>query len=1126
VKEIRFGKIKEPSFTENLISIQLSSYNAFLQKDILPNERKNIGLQKLFTKTFPITDFNEKVTLEFIEYSISEPKFTEEECKAKDLTYSGRLLAKFRLILKETGEIREQDVYMREIPLMTKRGSFIINGVERVVVNQIHRSPGIYYEYDKEENLYSCRIIPYIGAWLEFELDANNLIYARLSKRRRVLVTTFLRCLGYVTNREIISLFAEREKRLTVSKKLLGLRLAEDIKDNDDNIIALAGDRITDALLEKLNDLEIHKIRILDTDNILIFPILNTLEKDETQDLKRALIKIHSILRPGEPVNIENVKAGIHKMFFDERSYDLSLVGRYKINKKLGLSKIFVTTLTRQDIIAGIKYLIELSNRERKIDDIDHLGNRRIRSCGELLENHLRSCFIKMERNIKEKMTIQEIETMTPQSIINVRPLTAAINEFFGTNQLSQFLDQTNPLAELTHKRRLSALGAGGLSKERAGFEVRDINPSHYGRICPIETPEGPNIGLITSLSLYAKPNEFGFLTTPYFKVENGRVTDKIEYLAADEEEVFNIAYAGTPVDEKGYFTEKFVLVRKGETFPLVAREEVNYIDVSPKQLISVTTSLIPFLEHDDANRALMGSNMQRQAVPLLHTETPLVMTGMEEVVAKNCGSCIVSDISGKVTRVTGDTIEITNENEQRIYKLIKYKRSNQGTCINQRPSVREGDIVNKGDIISDGPCIDNGRLALGRNLLVAFIPWEGYNYEDAIILSERVLFEDLFTSIYIEEYELEARQTQLGPEVMTKDIPNIGEEALKNLDENGIVRIGSVVKSGDILIGKVTPKGEKDLSPEYKLLYSIFGEKVRDTRDTSLRMPYSDDGIVIGVEYFSQSKGDNLGSGTEEMAKVYVAKKRKITVGDKMSGRHGNKGVIAKILPIEDMPYLPDGTPVDIILNSLSVPSRMNLGQILETYLGWAAYKLGVRTICPVFDSPNEEEIANILEKAGLPRDGRTTLYDGRTGEPFDNKVSCGYIYMMKLIHLVEDKVHARSIGPYSLITQQPLGGKAQFGGQRFGEMEVWALEAYGASHILQELLTVKSDDIMGRAKAYGAIVKGENAKPPGIPESFKVLTYELRGLGLDIDVLDEKGKSLDINTLFNEGKEDMFGK
>lgn len=1120
MEKIRFGKIKESFFPEDLLSIQLSSYREFLQKDIPPQERKEKGLQKLFKQTFPITDFNEKVILEFVEYSVGEEKWTEEECRAKDLTYGAPLRVKFRLISKETGEIREQDVYMKEIPLMTKRGSFIINGAERVVVNQIHRSPGIYYEYDKEQSLYSCRIIPYNGAWLEFELDINNLIYARLSKRRRVPVTTFLRCLGYPTNREIISLFTEGEKTVSLSKKLLGMRLAEDIKDENDTIISLAGDRITDELITKMKDLRKTKIKVVDASSIFAFPILNTLEKDGTPDLNKALIKIHAILRPGEPVNIENIKRTIHRMFFDERFYDLSLVGRYKINKKLSLNGTSLV-LTKEDIIAAIKYLIGLSNQEGYLDDIDHLGNRRVRSVGELLEDHLRPTFIKMERAIKEKMSMQDIETMTPQSVINIRLLTASISEFFTTNQLSQFMDQTNPLAELTHKRRLSALGAGGISKERAGFEVRDINPSHYGRICPIETPEGPNIGLITSLSIYAKPNELGFLTTPYFKVINGRVTEKIEYLLADEEENFNVAYAGTPVDEKGYFTEKLVLVRRGDKFPLVPKEQVDYIDVSPKQLVSISTSLIPFLEHNDANRALMGSNMQRQAVPLLHTELPLVMTGMEEKVVKDCGLAVISDISGKVTKVTADTIEITGEKEKKTYKLIKYRRSNQATCINQIPIVREGDIVNKGDVISDGPCINNGHLALGRNLLVAFMPWEGYNYEDAIILSERVLTDDLFTSIYIEEYELEAKHTQLGAEVMTKDIPNVSEEALKNLDENGIVRIGAMVSPGDILIGKITPKGEKDLSPEYKLLYSIFGEKVRDVRDTSLRMPYSDEGIVIDVKHFSQSKGDPLPTGTEEMAKVYVAKKRKITVGDKMAGRHGNKGVIAKILPIEDMPYLPDGTPIDILLNPLSVPSRMNLGQILEAYLGWASHKLQIRTICPIFDSPSEKEIGDMLEKAGLPRDGRITLYDGRTGMPFDHKVSCGYIYMMKLIHLVEDKVHARSIGPYSLITQQPLGGKAQFGGQRLGEMEVWALEAYGASNILQELLTVKSDDIMGRAKAYSAIVKGENAKPPGIPESFKVLTYELRGLGLDINVLDKKGKPLDLHSLFKEEEE-----
>ncbi|HAW50424.1 TPA: DNA-directed RNA polymerase subunit beta [bacterium] len=1124
MEEVSFGRIKEVFFPENLISIQLNSYEWFLQKETPPHERKNQGLQKLFVKLSGITDFNEKVILEFIEYSFGKPKLTEDECRSKGLTYSVPLRAKFRLIIKETGEIREQEVYMKEIPLMTERGNFIINGAERVVVNQIHRSPGIYYQYLREENLYFLRIIPYHGAWLEFEIDANNILYARLSKRRRILATTFLRALGYVSNKEIISLFSEKERTINVSKKTVGMRLAEDIILDEEEPVALAGDKITEELIDRLKEKNIVQIKVLDVDNLLIYPIINTLEKDDVSNLKKALIKIYSILKPGEPVNIDNVKSSIQKMFFDERSYDLGMVGRYKINKKLGLDILLsVVTLTKEDIIAGIKYLIGLASGEGKCDDIDHLGNRRVRSVGELLGNHLRPAFAKIEKGIREKMSVQDVETMTPQSVMNIRPLTASINEFFGTSQLSQFMDQTNPLSEITHKRRFSALGAGGLAKERAGFEVRDINPSHYGRLCPIETPEGPNIGLITSLSIYARPNEFGFLETPYFKVKNGRVTDEVVYLTADEEENYSIAYAGTPIDEQGYFKEKLIFVRKGEKFPLVPKEEVDFIDISPKQLISIATSLIPFLEHDDANRALMGSNMQRQAVPLLKTEVPLVMTGMERKVVKDSGMVVISDISGKVTKVTSDLIEITNENEKISYNLIKYKRSNQGTCINQRPVVKEGSFVKKGDIISDGPCICDGKLSLGRNILVAFMPWEGYNFEDAIVLSERVVIDDIFTSIYIERYEIDARDTQLGPETFTRDIPNVGEEALKNLDENGIIRIGAIIKPGDILVGKVTPKGEKGLSPEYKLLYSIFGEKVKDVRDTSLKMPYGDSGIVIGIEHFSQSKGDSLPIGIEEMAKIYVAKRRKITVGDKMAGRHGNKGVIAKILPIEDMPFLPDGTPVDIVLNPLSVPSRMNLGQILEAYLGWAAHKLGFYAICPVFDSPSEEEIEDFLEKAGFSKDGKTILHNGKTGEFFNDKVSCGYIYMLKLVHLVEDKIHARSIGPYSLVTQQPLGGKAQFGGQRFGEMEVWALEAYGTSHILQELLTVKSDDVIGRTKAYGAIVKGENAKPPGIPESFKVLTYELRGLGLDINVLDEKGRIIDINSIFEE-KEDVF--
>jgi DNA-directed RNA polymerase subunit beta len=1125
---INFGNFKEKLNPPDLMAIQRNSYEWFLQKDTPPTQRKKQGLQELFLETFPIEDFNGRVVLEFVEYSIGEPKLTERECQDKETTYGAPLRAKLRLIYKETGEIKEQDVFMRDIPIMAERATFIINGAERVVVNQLHRSPGIYYSYDKTEDLYSCRILPYHGAWVEFEIDPTNLVYARLSKKRRILVTTLLRALEYNSNTEILSLFSKKKKFLPVTKKLLSMRLAEEVLDEKERLVANAGDRITEEMIESLKKAGAVKVAVFPPDQTQILPILNTLEKDEATTLKKALLKIAGILRPGEPPNAENTKDGLNKMLFDQKFYDLGNVGRYKMNQKLRLNiPSSQRALTKEDIIESIKYLISFANGEKRADDIDHLGNRRIRSVGELLSNHLRAGFARMEKSVKEKMTMQDLDTMTPQSVMNVRPITAGIQEFFGSSQLSQFMDQTNPLSELTHKRRLSALGVGGLTKERAGFEVRDIHLSHYGRICPIETPEGPNIGLISSLSVYARPDEFGFLETPYFRVKEARTTDEIVYLTADQEGSYNIAYAGTSIDENGKFTDETISVRRGEEFPTVPREKVDFIDVSPKQLLSISTALIPFLEHDDANRALMGSNMQRQAVPLLYSEAPFVTTGMEEKIVRDCGIAVVAKADGLVKKVTADRIEIeeTNKKKKTIYNLIKYSRSNQGTCINQRPVVREGQRIKKGDIISGGPSIDNGKLSLGKNLLVAFMPWEGYNFEDAIILSERMLKEDIFTSIYIDKFEIEARDTQLGAESITRDIPNIGEDALKNLDERGIIRMGAIVRAGDILVGKVTPKGEKDLSPEYKLLYSIFGEKVREVRDTSLRMPYGDEGIVTEIKHFSTKNGDNLPTGIEDLVKVFVAKRRKITVGDKMAGRHGNKGVVSKILLEEDMPYLPDGTPVDIILNTLSIPSRMNVGQLFETYLGWAIKELGEESaVCPVFDSASEEEIKDMLKKAGLPEDGKITLYDGRTGEPFENKVSCGYLYIMKLAHLVEDKVHARSIGPYSLVTQQPLGGKAQFGGQRFGEMEVWALEAYGASHILQELLTIKSDDIMGRARAYGSIVRGENVQPPGIPESFNVLINELRGLALNVDIVDEKGNSIDIKELSSEKEEQFF--
>jgi len=1117
-ERISFGKIKEIIDIPPLIAIQKESFEWFLQKDVPPDKRKPQGLQKVFLETFPITDFNNKVVLEFVEYSLGSPKYTEEECRDRDVTYGVPLRVKLRLICKETGEIREQEVFMRNMPLMTDRGTFIINGAERVIVSQLHRSPGVYFDYDISTRLYSARIIPYRGAWLEFELDTNNVLYARLGRKRKIPATTLIRAIGYSATQEILDLFFPQQQHIVkVDEKILGFRLAQEVINEEDNEVYRVGTRITNTLLAILKNKKIKKIKILKGESSFI---LNTLERDDTNSTDEALIKIHNIIRVGEPPNIENARMTLYRYFFDPQRYDLSPVGRYKINQKLGLAiSEEVCTLTPEDIIETIKYMIKLTKKEGEIDDIDHLGNRRVRPVGELLQTQLRIGMSRLERNIRERMAIQDVATMTPQSVVNIKSITATINEFFGSNQLSQFMDQTNPLAELTHKRRLSALGQGGLSKERAGFEVRDVHYSHYGRICPIETPEGPNIGLIVSMSVYGRINKFGFIESPYRKVIKGKVTNQIEYLSADKEQQYIIAQASSKIDKEGNLIEDVVATRYRDDFPLVTPDKVDYMDASLKQIISVATSLIPFLEHDDANRALMGSNMQRQAVPLLVSESPLVGTGMEEYVARDSGLAILAPVDGVITRVTADEIVLKgNDNQEYFYKLLKFKRSNQGTCIHQKPIVKKGEKVEKNQPLCESSSIDNNELALGRNILVAFMPWEGYNFEDAILISEKLVRDDVFTSIHIEKYEIEARDTQLGVEQITADIPNLGMEALKNLDERGIVRIGARVKSGDILVGKVTPKGETDLSPEYKLLHSIFGEKVREVRDTSLHHPYGSEGVVIDVKYFSTKNGDDLPPGIEELVKVYVATKRKIMIGDKIAGRHGNKGVVAKILPEADMPYLEDGTPVEMVLNSLSVPSRMNIGQILETHLGWAAHKLGVKVTCPVFDGATESEIKEFLKKAGLPEDGKVYLYDGKTGKRFEQKITVGYIYMMKLIHLVEDKIHARSIGPYSLVTQQPLGGKAQFGGQRLGEMEVWALEAYGASHVLQEFLTVKSDDIIGRAKVYEAIVKGENASSPGVPESFNVLFHELQGLGLDVKVLDEKGNPIDMKRLNEE--------
>ncbi len=1056
-----FAKIPEIKPVPNLISIQIDSYSWFLTD----------GLAEVFRDISPIEDFTGNLQVEFGEHHLEAPKYGVEACKEKDMTYSAPLFVTVRFINRETGEIKEQEVFMGDFPLMTEKGTFVINGTERVVVSQLVRSPGVYFdkEMDKQSDkeLFTGKIIPSRGAWLEFETDKKDVIGVRIDRKRRQPATVLLRALGWERDEEILELF-----------------------DGSDLI-------------------------------------KNTLERDHTTTREDAVMDIYKKLRPGEPPTAESARGLLNNLFFNPKRYDLAKVGRYKMNKKLGLNiDPDLTILTEEDIIGTLKYLIKVyEGYEEGIDDIDHFGNRRVRPVGELIQNQVRIGLARMERVIRERMTTQEADTITPQSLINIRPVVAAVKEFFGSSQLSQFMDQTNPLAGLTHKRRLSALGPGGLSRERAGFEVRDVHPSHYGRMCPIETPEGPNIGLIGSLSTYATVNEFGFIETPYRKVKKGRVTNEIETLTADEEDKYVIAQANARLDSRGRFLDSTVLCRtRGGVVKQVKPEEVDYMDVSPRQIVSVATALIPFLEHDDANRALMGSNMQRQAVPLIKTEAPLIGTGMEYRAAKDTGEVVCARAAGTVTYVDANTIRITRKDGTvDEYTLAKFNRSNQGTCINLRPIVDEGDEVVEDQVIADGPCTDHGELALGKNILVAFMPWEGYNYEDAIIISERLVYDDVLSSIHIEEHEVDARDTKLGPEEITRDIPNVGEEILKDLDERGIIHVGAEVKPGDYLVGKVTPKGETELTAEEKLLRAIFGEKAREVRDTSLKVPHGESGKVIDVKVFSREAGDELPPGVNQMVRVYVAQKRKVSDGDKLAGRHGNKGVISKILPVEDMPFLPDGTPVDLVLNPLGVPSRMNIGQILETHLGWAAHKgwpeKGRKTVdgavyvaTPVFDGARESEIEEALEKAGLPRDGKETLYDGRTGEPFDHKITVGYIYIMKLLHLVEDKIHARSTGPYSLVTQQPLGGKAQFGGQRFGEMEVWALEAYGAAYALQELLTVKSDDVMGRVKVYEAIVKGENIPEPGIPESFKVLVKEMQSLGLNIEVISEEGREIEI--------------
>jgi DNA-directed RNA polymerase subunit beta len=1330
-----FGKI--PSIVEipNLIEVQKRSYETFLQKDVPAERREEIGLQAVFKSVFPIADYNDNALLEFDSYHFGDPKYTVEECHDRGMTFAIPLKVTLRLVVfdhdkeAKTRTIREQrgqEVYLGELPLMTDKGTFIINGTERVVVSQLQRSAGVFFDDDKGKTLasgkplYSARVIPYRGSWVEFDFDANDLLHVRVDRRRKMYATAFLRAFWFLeksapnspqilSDEEILAQFYDTEEVLGfddgnawvkphpvahggTTKTDREVKVAEDVKPprHREPIVA-AGKVLNARLVEKILEANIEKIairaetlvgrrtatRIVDTESgeVLVgtnteltstvltqvmgrrvapFKLLvidkeridasmyETLARDHVKNPDEALVEIYRKLRPGDPPTVESARALFRGMFMDARRYDLARVGRFMINKKLQIdAPLGNKTLRSEDIVAVIRHLLMVKLGSKPTDDIDHLGNRRVRSVGELLENQFRVGLTRMERAVKERMSISDITNLMPHDLINAKPVSAVVKEFFGSSQLSQFMDQTNPLAELTHKRRLSALGPRGLSRERAGFEVRDVHPTHYGRICPIETPEGPNIGLISSLSTYARTNEFGFIETPYRKVTGGRVTDEIVFLTALEEELFVIAQANAEIDRTGKFLQERVSARRAGEYRMVAPEELHYMDVSPKQLVSVAAALIPFLENDDANRALMGSNMQRQAVPLLQPEAPLVGTGMEHVVARDSGSVVVAKRPGVVEYVSADRVVVRAESRSKkadpvqdlpldIYNLTKYRRSNQNTCINQKPIVRKGQRVTQGDVIADGPATDQGELALGRNVLVAFMPWGGYNFEDAILVSERLVKDDRFTSIHIEEFEVQARDTKLGKEEVTRDIPNVSEEALKDLDDSGIVRIGAKVKAGDILVGKITPKGETQLTPEEKLLRAIFGEKAGDVRDTSLTVPPGIEGTVVDVKVFSRRgvdkderaksieeeeigrlekdyqdeiamvemerdqklknllvsktsvnelfdptskttrvtrkgdrierpdlenfswnelkkvkvkedegltqmvkkieelaeeqisiydsmleerigrlrRGDDLPPGVIKMVKVYVAVKRKLSVGDKMAGRHGNKGVVSKILPEEDMPFLPDGTPVEIVLNPLGVPSRMNVGQILETHLGWAARALGLWVASPVFDGATEQEIKEHLRQAALPSSGKTRLYDGRTGKPFHQEVTVGQIYILKLAHLVDDKMHARSIGPYSLVTQQPLGGKAQFGGQRFGEMEVWALEAYGAAHTLQEMLTVKSDDVEGRNRIYEAIVKGENFLEPGTPESFNVLVKELQSLALDVELVTKDGK------------------
>ena len=1175
IQDVMLGKTMRKSFAKhdkvlaipNMLKIQKDSYNWFLDE----------GLREVFRDVDTITDYTGNLELSFLDYSMNEPpKYTVEECKERDATFAKPIKVRVRLHNKETDEIKEQEIFMGDFPLMTNGGTFVINGAERVIVSQIVRSPGMYYgdEVDKaDQHVYTATVIPYRGAWLEYETDLNNVFYVRIDKNRKIPITCLIRALGISTDAQIKEVFGED-------------------------------------------------------------PLLNaTLEKDTCRTREESLLEIYRKLRPGEPPTVESAESYLDALFFDARRYDVSKVGRYKFNKKMDIwSRLSGQTLakpvtdpmtgeiiampgdvisrdkaheisdrgvneaiidvdgrevkvfsngmvdmakfvdfdpkqygikekvcfsvlremlqtvpadgweeainerredlipkhiTKDDIFASINYLCTMVQGAGTKDDIDHLGNRRLRCVGELLQNQFRVGFTRLERVIRERMTIQDLDVVTPQSLINIRPVTAVIKEFFGSSPLSQFMDQNNPLAELTHKRRLSALGPGGLSRERASFDVRDIHYTHYGRMCPIETPEGPNIGLINYLASYAKINEYGFIEAPFRKVDkaSGKVTNEVEYMTADVEDDYYVAQAAEPLDEEGKFVNARVTCRHRDEIISVERELIDYVDVAPNMMTSIATAFIPFLENDDANRALMGANMQRQAVPLMVTEAPIVATGIEHKCAVDSEVCITAKGPGVITRVSADSLSVRyDDGNTADYTLTKFARSNQGTCINQRPIVSVGERVEEGQVIADGPACSQGEIALGKNVLIGFMTWEGYNYEDAILLNERLVREDVFTSIHIEEYETESRDTKLGPEEITRDIPNVGEDTLKDLDENGIIRIGAEVTSGDYLVGKVTPKGETELTAEERLLRAIFGEKAREVRDSSLKVPHGEAGIIVDVKVFTRENGDELAPGVNKVVRVYIAQKRKISVGDKMAGRHGNKGVVSRILPQEDMPFLPDGTPLDIVLNPLGVPSRMNIGQVLEVHLGYAAHTLGWKVATPIFDGANEREIRELLKQAGVAEDGKTVLYDGRTGEAFDQRVTVGYPYYLKLHHLVDDKIHARSTGPYSLVTQQPLGGKAQFGGQRFGEMEVWALEAYGAAYTLQEILTVKSDDVTGRVKTYEAIVKGHNVPKPGVPESFKVLVKELQSLCLDIKVLDENGDEIELKD--DEDEETGFGR